>query len=303
MDTIDSMIENIVCPRLPDIDITISQYDYHDHEIGRYTGKFGSIIDSIPNAEQYYYRVTALGKNNPQKRIFIEHFGVKTSSIGWPKLSEESFINAYLNFEIKEYIKQKKLCSQAQFSFSFSYILIHDFWYENRMKTILQNTSDGFNSALNKFLGKFTEFCKIENLNDLKGKSGIYLLVLDNYNICYLGQARDLRKRIMRHWSRNDYFTGTGIDMFKALDTTRIYIALTEGSHKTNSLEHKAIRNIPSRYTLNCMAGGNVDFLTERKLDYLKEPCRENNFVNYVTKEYSIIDRINENKEKFIFAE
>lgn len=39
-----------------------------------------------------------------------------------------------------------------------------------------------------------------------------------------LEQSCDIRKRIMRHWSRHDYFSGTGIDMFKAYDTTRIFV-------------------------------------------------------------------------------
>ena len=73
---------------------------------------------------------------------------------------------------------------------------------------------------------------QIEDLNVLNGKQGVYLLVLDRYRACYVGQSDDMRRRIMRHWSRNDYFTGSGIDMFKAHDTTRIYAAVLKENHR-----------------------------------------------------------------------
>lgn len=290
------------CDPLPDIEMTISQYDCWDREIGRYTGTFTAIFDSIHNFEHYYYRVTALGKTDRQGRLYTEHFGVRTSSLGGFKLSEESFINSYLNHNVQEYAKQKAQDTPYPFDFNFAYELIHDFWFTDRLKTVKQNTSEGFNSALDNFLRKFKEFRQLDNLNDVKGKKGIYLLVLDEYNICYLGQAYDIRKRIMRHWSRNDYFTGTGIDMFKAKDTTRIFFALTEKKRSINSLEHRAISGMPSRYTLNCMAGGDIDYLAENKLSISKEPCLDSDYVNYVLQNYDIAERIDACKDRFVIA-
>lgn len=285
---------------LPNVEMTISQYDYSDSEIGRYTGTFCSIFDNIPNFERYYYRVTALGKKDVQGRLLSEHFGVRVSSIGGFKVSEESFVNSFLNYEVKEYAKYKKSVGNQTIVFNFAYELIHDFWYIDRMKTIKQNTPEKFNSALEGFLKKFKGFQSLKNLNDVKGKKGIYLLVLDEYNVCYLGQTNDIRTRIMRHWSRNDYFTGTGIDMFKAKDTTRIYYALAEGKNKINSLEHRVINEMPSRYTLNCMAGGDIDYLMENTFLITKTPSRDSDFVNYVTQYYNITERINADMGKFV---
>lgn len=284
---------------LPNIKITISQYDSSDREIGRYTGTFSSVFDCIPNFEKYYYRVTALGKTDAQGRVITEHFGVKTTSIGGFKLSEESFINSFLNFEIKEYSKQKAN-NCIEWDFNFSYELIHDFWYIDRLRTLRQNSSEGFNAALDHFLNKSKQFYPLTNLNDVKEVSGIYLLVLDEYNICYLGQADDIRKRIMRHWSRNDYFTGTGIDMFKAKDTTRIYVAPVDRKRKINSLEHKSIKTIPPRYTLNILAGGDIDYLASHSMQITKGKCTDSEYINYVTQNYDVVERIHANKNRFV---
>lgn len=302
MEVDDFLAEIRLCHTLPNIAMTISQYDYQDREIGKYTGTFTSVFDNIPEANKFYFRVTALGKNDAQGRLFTSHFGVRTTSIGGFKVSEESFINSFLNNNVREYTMQKARGSVQAEDFNFSYELIHDFWYIDRMRTIQQNTSEGFHYALERFLRKFTEFQPIEDLNDVKEKIGIYLLVLDGYNVCYLGQSSDIRKRIMRHWSRNDYFTGTGIDMFKAKDTTRIYVALTSGKHETNLLEHQAIDEMPSRYTLNCLAGGDIDFLERNSFSINRKPCYDRDFVDYVLQDYDITDRINKCKDRFVVA-
>lgn len=285
---------------LPTVEMTVSQYDHWDCEIGRHTGTFTSIFDNIPNFERYYYRITALGKNDVQGRVSSKHFGVRVTSIGGFNVSEESFINSFLNNDVKEYAEFKASGDAREIDFNFAYEMIHDFWFIDRMKTMRQNTAEGFNSALACFLGKFKEFQPLENLNDVQNKNGIYLLVLDEYNICYLGQSNNIRKRIMCHWSRNDYFTGTGIDMFKAKDTTRIYYALTDGKRKTNSLEHRAINEMPARYMLNSMAGGDIDYLAENSFSTNIPPAQDNNFVNYVLQSYDIFERINDNMGRFI---
>ncbi len=302
MDTDELFIGIGLSDTLPAVEMTISQYDHWDCEIGRYTGTFTSIFDSIPNFERYYYRVAALGKNDIQGMLSSKHFGVRVTSIGGFKVSEESFINSFLNNNVKEYAKRKECGGVQAIDFNFAYEMIHDFWFIDRMRTVKQNTSEGFNSALDGLLRRFKEFQPLENLNDVKGKNGIYLLVLDEYNVCYLGQSNDIRARIMRHWSRNDYFTGTGIDMFKAKDTTRIYYALTEKSRKTNSLEHRAINEMPSRYTLNCMAGGDIDYLAENSFSINKSPSPDSDFVNYVLQYYNIFERINANIGRFIVS-
>lgn len=292
--------ETSIFSNLPDVTMTISQYDYQDQEIGRHTGTFNSVFDNIPDFDRFYYRVTALGKTDIQNRLSTSHFGVRTTSIGGFNVSEESFLNAYLNYNVKDYALQKACGDIRPEDFNFAFLLIHDFWFLDRMRTLRQNTSSGFQDALDTFLKNFTEFKSIVNLDEVKEKRGIYLLVLDDYNVCYLGQARNIRQRIMRHWSRNDYFTGTGIDMFKARDTTRVYVAFTDKNRKTNALEHQVIDAMPSRYTLNCLAGGDIDFLADHALSISKKPCRDDDYVNYVLQDYDIVERIKESSGRFI---
>lgn len=282
---------------LPDIEITVSQYDHTDCEIGRFTGTFTSVFDNIPDFEYYHYRVTALGKGSDYRRTVAKHFGVNTISVDGPFLTEENFVNNFLNHEIAEYAKQRK-CRHPSQDFSFAYVLIHDFWFIDRMRTLKQNTPDSFQSSLNHFLSEFVQFKQLDDLNEVNEQNGIYLLVLDKYNVCYLGQAVDIRKRVMRHWSRNDYYSGTGIDMFKAQDTTRIYVApITKG---INHLEHRVINAFPSRYTLNYLAGGNIDFLAKHSYNLSKTPCADTDFINYVTLNYDIIERIKSSNDRFI---
>lgn len=286
-------------PQLPNIEMTISQYNNNDEEVGRYTGTFTSVLDQIPNFNKFYYRVTALGKTDTQGRVTAEHFGIKAISFGGLKLSEESFINAFLNHQVLEYAKLK-VAGCIDYDFNFAYVLIHDFWYIDKLKTLAQNNSSSFNEMLDSFLAKNKHFHPLTNLNNVKEVSGIYLLVLDEYNVCYLGQSNDLQKRIMRHWSRNDYFTGTGIDMFKAKDTTRIYIAPVSGQNRINALEHNVVKNFSPRYTLNILAGGDIDYLFNHSMQLMKDECVDSDYINYSIQNYDITERIHANKHRFI---
>ena len=262
--------------------VTITQYDKNDCEIATYTGSFCEVFDSINCFQNYYYRITALGKHEPQERIWTEYFGEKISNIGGHKLSEESFINNWLNWLVQYYYKF--LCGKYNVTilFSFKLIYIHDSWYLNRVLSLRQNNRELFNKALNKYLNEHSEFIEISSLKQVAGKSGIYILVLDAYNACYIGQAKDIRRRIMAHWSRNNYHSGNGIDMFKAYDTTRIYAAINESRNEENNnvLENDSIRIIPSKYTLNSMAGGNLDFLLSKRENLMKEKTKEKGYLN-----------------------
>ncbi len=282
--------------------ITITQYDSDDCAVASYTGEFKTIFDNIPDFEKYYYRVTAFGKHEGFKRVTTNYYGVKTTSIGGFRLTEESYVNSVLNYMIKCYAKAKKmgLSTSDRYNYNFACVMDHDFWYIDQMKNVRQNTKEKFNYELKQLLKKFHSFKRIENLNELEGQNGIYLLVLDEYNCCYWGQSNNMRKRIMKHWSRNDYFSGTGIDMFKAYDTTRIYAAVTEGTRRTNELEHKVIQMMPPRYTLNCLAGGDGNQLVSHKKSILKPDNEDREFINYKKVYYSIEERIRENEGRFI---
>lgn len=283
-------------------EITVTQYDNRDCDMASYTGEFKTIFNSIPDFEKYHYRVTAFGKHEGFKRVSTKYYGVKTTSIGGFRVTEESYVNSFLNDMIQCYAKSKKmgLNERNLWNYNFAYVMDHDFWYTDQMKNLHQNEKEKFNYELDQLLEKLRLFQRVENLNELQEKNGIYLLVLDEYNSCYWGQSNNMRKRIMRHWSRNDYFSGTGIDMFKAYDTTRIYAAVTGGNRSTNMLEHKVIQMMPPRYTLNCLAGGDVNQLVAQKKSILKPDNKDDEFNDYQRKYYNIEERIRENRKRFI---
>lgn len=73
----------------------------------------------------------------------------------------------------------------------------------------------------------------------------------------------------MRHWSRHDYFSGTGIDMFKAYDTTRIFV-LECSRRWINTNEYNMVNLIDSNYTLNGITGGDIEYHIKNKLPIAK---------------------------------
>ena len=75
-----------------------------------------------------------------------------------------------------------------------------------------------------------------DDLNELAGKQGVYILVLDEYKQAYIGKseaAGGMKQRILNHWSKRKEFgrllngkvesSILSIDSFGALDTTRIF--------------------------------------------------------------------------------
>ena len=100
-----------------------------------------------------------------------------------------------------------------------------------------------FNSDLEKALKRFKNFEEVKDLNNCQF-SGVYIMVLDKYKQIYVGVSNNIKKRIEQHWSKivsKDYLPNStnespmGIDCFKALDTTRIYVKNCEEKIKSNN--------------------------------------------------------------------
>ena len=144
------------------------------------------------------------------------------------------------------------LCPPSEFLSVIKYNLW--FHYEQITK-LAQLEYKGFTEELSSFLSSFPFFTEIDDLYSVKQRPGIYLLVLDDYACCYFGQSKDIKQRIMQHWRKTNFST-TGIDMFKALDTTRIYVLCTE-KDVTQSLidrvEYHVIHAIDRRYLLKLL--------------------------------------------------
>lgn len=90
-------------------------------------------------------------------------------------------------------------------------------------------------------------------------------MVLDEYCQVYVGTSKDLKKRVMAHWSKTKPFDrlifGTietsilSIDSFRALDTTRIFVATNDHTYLK---ENVYINSFDQKYVLNRTAGGEM---------------------------------------------
>lgn len=186
--------------------------------------------------------------------VSLEHFGVNIrQKEGGLKLTKENYAIA---------------SNKSSFD---SAVLYSDEVVDKRLRNALVNYEINlqFYSKLDK--SEFEDsikiltnknFVEVSDLNKYN-KSGIYMMVLDEYKQVYIGQTNNIKKRIQRHWSRNFPLdrlvfgsvesSRIGIDSFRALDTTRIFVdtnsSLDEG-------EDKYINLIPNKFIANRMAGG-----------------------------------------------
>ena len=145
--------------------------------------------------------------------------------------------------------------------------------FDKNMAFFSQISKEDFEKALQKLIGSNKKVRQIFDLNDCKDMCGIYVLVLDEYKQAYIGQAKNIRTRIMQHWSKQKpidrlIFGGVdksvlSIDCFGALDTTRIYVLETTS---LDSSERLAVTKMPAHFRLNRIGGGtindNFDMLT-----------------------------------------
>ncbi len=122
-----------------------------------------------------------------------------------------------------------------------------------------------FDRYLLKFVQK-NKFKEVFDLYEVKDISGIYILVLDNYNQIYIGKSENIKKRILTHWSNRKAFARLlngsvdtsilSIDSFGALDTTRIYYKEVKGFFAIDKEEEKIVKKFKKEYRLNRVAGG-----------------------------------------------
>lgn len=249
-----------------DTAISIIQYDREDKPICTLTGTFTEIFGRLKETEgeefpKYYYRVAVLSQNTMRERGNAEYFGVQITCLGGFKFNIPETLNRYLNRSIKEYAKG--------IDQDFLYLLVRYVNYIHKIKRLENNTAEKMEEQINKLKKRYRKLVEVKDLSQYREKEGIYILVLDEYHVCYVGQSYDIKKRIMRHWSRQDYFSGTGIDMFKAYDTTRIFVLECSG-RRVNINEHHMIDLIDSPYTLNCMTGGDAQYHIDNDLPVAK---------------------------------
>jgi hypothetical protein len=142
-----------------------------------------------------------------------------------------------------------------------------------------------FNCEIDCFLKKHNEFQKVEDLNDYKGVSGIYIMILDEYKQIYIGiTEKGLKERIQEHWTRkmpldrllfgSVHDSKISIDSFGHFDTTRIYVYPCNGKTSLLSKEFYLIENSfsPDFICNRCSGGGEtmIEAIAFRKTRNLK---------------------------------
>lgn len=153
-----------------------------------------------------------------------------------------------------------------------------DEWCEKHLKNCLENYDlnmeylslldyDEFNKELDKFIDNNRDFAEVSDLDLYDGKSGYYIMVLDEYCQVYIGTTNDIKRRIRQHWSKKKPFDRLlfpigavdssilSIDSFRAFDTTRIFAYTTEG---TFDREDEFINQFPAKFVGNRLGGGKI---------------------------------------------
>lgn len=137
--------------------------------------------------------------------------------------------------------------------------------YDLHMQYFSLLNHDEFDKEINSFLHRYPFFKQVNDLNQLNGKSGYYILILDEYCQVYVGTAQDILKRIKQHWVTRKSFDrlifGTvetsimSIDSFRALDTTRVL------AYETPNIFHEEddyIKFFSTQFRTNRLSGGYI---------------------------------------------
>lgn len=157
--------------------------------------------------------------------------------------------------------------------------------YDLNMKYFSLLNHNEFNKEIDKFLKRNKRFIEVFDLNLYDGKSGYYIMILDEYCQMYIGTSDDIKRRIRQHWSKSIPFDRIlfpmgnvdssilSINSFRSLDTTRIFAYTT---NKTFTSEDKFINQFSAKFVCNRLAGGRITggllqaitMMKERKVIY-----------------------------------
>ena len=171
--------------------------------------------------------------------MMVEHFGLK--------VKEDSFLNRNNYAEINKKSSFKIIMPSVEYE-DVENRIYSDKWCEEYQQKCLKNFDinmvrfnqldySRFQNEIESFLSKHKNFVEIFNINELLNVSGYYIMVLDKYKQLYIGTTNDIGKRIKQHWSKKKQFdrllfpmnnienSKFSIDSFRALDTTRIFVA------------------------------------------------------------------------------
>ncbi len=214
------------------------------------TGSFLEIIEklNITEIKNTYFK---LARYDNVTYDYIEdiHFGCHCKKRGGLKITEGIYCNAYLNYLFKTYLQGNNYMN------TFSGLVSRYFTFQEAIQNT--NKKEDFEKWTQQFF-EIPLWKKVTKLNDFNETSGLYALILDEYIKCYIGQAENIKRRILQHWSVDKFFTH-GIDLFRAKDTTRIYV-IPLSAKELNKNEYCCVCMIPREYRMNLLQGGDMSF-------------------------------------------
>jgi len=76
-----------------------------------------------------------------------------------------------------------------------------DLNYDLNMAYFKSLDFDEFNSYIMQKCKKH-KFVECFNLNELDNKTGVYMLILDDFKQVYIGQSDNIKRRIISHWNK-----------------------------------------------------------------------------------------------------
>lgn len=240
------------------IKLNVICYDREDKN--NYFEYYGSVQDIVANVKDYDYKDYELdllvGKRMySYEKKSICHFGVQLSS----KYDFNTSIGLLCNYKLNNYIhgfKKRNNRKRKPDNTDYMYLVLNEIGYFNNV--LLQSN----NSKLNYVKKTIKQFCEsskdarqIKNLYEVDKMNGLYLLVFGKYNLCYIGQSMDIKKRIMEHWTKMD---GKKVDVFRPLDNTSVFVIPIEAGKwdLLNKLEYELIQKVPQEVLLNNTFGG-----------------------------------------------
>lgn len=154
-----------------------------------------------------------------------------------------------------------------------------DEWCQKHRKDCLENfdlsmrffaslSHEEFNEEIDKFLKANKKFKEVSDLKEYDGEPGYYLMILDEYCQIYVGTSHDIKRRIQQHWTQTKSFdrllfpigavtkSVLSIDVFRALDTTRIFAYRTDTMYEH---EDSFINQFPQKFISNRIGGGRLE--------------------------------------------
>ena len=243
--------------------LRLCAYDDEDKHIFTRFTTIQELAKEVKDFDKYYYRLDLFRWDRyqtPRQRQTINHFGVKVTSDREMRMTLQGLTEIVLNEYIQEYRAKNKRKRKPDPKNYLEEVLEWASVYTKIMNKINQSTHKDVERAIKEFKKVDDRVYKLKDLNDVKEVSGMYMLVLDAYNACYIGQSTDMKRRITAHWANK---FGPKIDMFRPLDTTRIYVLPLEGDEyraTVDSIEYYLTKVISSFTLLNSMTGGKLNW-------------------------------------------